>query len=259
MKSHPFHIVQVSPWPLSSRLGALILTISLVIRFHYQAWYLFILSGAVLIISIVAWWRDVIRESLLIGNHTQRVQRGLQLGIILFIVSEVIFFFAFFWGFFHSSLAPTIELGCVWPPRGVEALNPMGVPLLNTAVLLASGATVTWAHHGLLNNYKCELMWGLGVTVAFGLYFTALQLGEYKILDYSIADSVYGSTFFLMTGFHGLHVLIGTLFLRVCFFRAGANQFSNTHHLGLEFAAWYWHFVDVVWIFLFIRVYWWAS
>jgi len=259
MKSHPFHIVQVSPWPFAGSLRGLLIAIGFVFWFHLHNKYLLYLAFLILVSTIIVWWRDVRREGTYMGSHTIRVQSGLQLGILLFIVSEIIFFFAFFWGFFHSRLAPNIELGCSWPPIGVTALNPMRVPLLNTAVLLASGATVTWAHHGLLNQFRCELKWGLGVTIFLGAYFTLLQLGEYRILDYAIRDRVYGSTFFLMTGFHGAHVLIGTAFLFVCYARSLIGHFSKDHHLGLEFAAWYWHFVDVVWIFLFISIYWWAS
>ena len=225
--------------------------------FHLFKVEILVLAIPILIVTIFSWWRDVTREGLL-GHHTRHIQRGLRYGMLLFITSEVIFFFAFFWAFFHSRLSPTGEIGIVWPPVGVITLNPLGVPLLNTAVLLASGATVTWAHHGLLNRYRCELTWGLAVTVYLGIYFTILQRAEYGNVGYSIGDRVFGSTFFVATGFHGLHVIIGTRFLFIMWLRAMLNHFSVRHHKGVEFAAWYWHFVDVVWVFLYLFIYWWS-
>lgn len=164
---------------------------------------------------------------------------GLQWGIILFITSEVLFFFSFFWAFFHSSLSPTVELGRCWPPAGVQSFNPFQIPLLNTAVLLASGATVTWSHHALLNSNHTQALQSLGFTIVLGLYFTALQALEYVEASFTIADSAYGSTFFVATGFHGLHVIIGSRFLLVCFYRMYICHFSSKHHLGFEAAAWY--------------------
>lgn len=256
-KPHPYHIVQLRPWPFLGATTGLTIAIGMVQWFHLLRLKILILAIPLLLITIFLWWRDVTREGLL-GYHTSYTQTGLRYGIILFITSEVIFFFAFFWAFFHSSLRPTGELGMVWPPVGITPLNPLGVPLLNTAVLLASGATVTWAHHGLLNNYRCELRWGLAVTVYFGVYFTLLQIAEYGNTVYSISDSVFGSTFFVATGFHGLHVIIGTSFLFIIWVRTLKDHFSSTHHKGIEFAAWYWHFVDVVWVFLYLFIYWWS-
>ena len=258
--SQSFHLVHLRPWPFTSAIGGGILAIAFVIFFHIPTWHGIITAFTfILIPTILAWWRDVIREAVYFGIHNIKVQHGLELGIILFIVSEVIFFFAFFWTFLHRRLAPTRDIGCSWPPAGVIPLNPYGVPLLNTAVLLASGVTITWAHHGLINNFKCELVWGLGVTITLGLYFSFLQYNEYAITPFGINDSTYGAIFFVATGFHGLHVIIGSRFLLVCWARAHLYQFSNSHHLGLEFAAWYWHFVDVVWIILYMIVYWWGS
>jgi len=205
------------------------------------------------------WWRDVSREATFQGHHTVPVGVGLRWGMILFITSEVLFFFAFFWAFFHSSLAPTVELGSHWPPTGIEPLNPFHVPLLNTAVLLASGVTVTWAHHSLLAGNRAEATQALALTITLGMYFTALQLFEYIQAPFTIADAAYGSTFFVATGFHGLHVIIGSSFLTVCLLRQIRFHFSNNHHFGFEAAAWYWHFVDVVWLFLFVSIYWWGS
>ena len=177
----------------------------------------------------------------------------------MFIVSEVFFFFSFFWAYFQSSLNSAIELGGSWPPAGVEPFRPFQIPLLNTAILLASGVTVTWAHHSVTRGLHSQAVIGLAVTVGLGLYFTGLQALEYYEASFSVADSVYGATFFVATGFHGLHVIIGTTFLLVCLGRAISRHFSRGHHIGLEAAIWYWHFVDVVWLFLFTSIYWWGS
>lgn len=254
----PYHLVQLSPWPLTGTLGAIILTLSLTYWFHVKIFPSIILSSITILLTIMCWWRDVLRERVFLGDHTTKVQRNLEWGIILFISSEVIFFSAFFWAFFHRRLAPTMELGCNWPPTGVWPINPFSVPLLNTAVLLASGVTVTYAHHRLLTLHKPGIVWGLFLTTTLGVYFTYLQATEYFDSSFSFADRVYGSTFFIATGFHGTHVLIGSLFLLTCLYRSIINQFNASHHFGLEAAAWYWHFVDVVWIFLFICMYWWG-
>lgn len=259
MPRQPFHLVELSPWPLTGSLGALIITLGLTSWFHSFGNKLLILGFIITFLTIIQWWRDIIRETTFLGFHTLKVSQGLRWGIILFITSEVLFFFAFFWAFFHRRLAPTPELGSTWPPTAISVINPFSIPLLNTAVLLASGVTVTWAHHSIIEKLYLEATQALILTVLLGAYFTFLQAGEYFEAPFSIADSVYGTTFFVATGFHGLHVLIGSSFLLVCLIRLIFNQFSNGHHLGFEAAAWYWHFVDVVWIFLFICIYWWGS
>lgn len=259
MPRQPFHLVETSPWPLTGSLGALFLTSGLTAWFHTYSPIILFIALTILILTIIQWWRDIIREATFLGFHTSFVSKGIRWGIILFITSEVLFFFAFFWAFFHRSLAPTTELGCVWPPTGISALNPFAVPLLNTAVLLASGVSVTWAHHRLMEGNRNSALQGLFLTVLLGVYFTFLQAGEYWETSFSIADRVYGSTFFVATGFHGLHVLIGSSFLAVCLYRIFDNHFSINHHFGFEAAAWYWHFVDVVWLFLYMCIYWWGS
>nr|YP_009739785.1 cytochrome c oxidase subunit III [Stygobromus pizzinii]QIC54397.1 cytochrome c oxidase subunit III [Stygobromus pizzinii] len=257
--NHPYHLVEKSPWPLTTSLGALLMTSGLTKWFHLFDPSLFILGLVSTMFSSYQWWRDVVRESTLQGLHTIKVMNGLRWGMILFIVSEVLFFFSFFWAFFHSSLAATFDLGGTWPPKYISAFNPFQVPLLNTAILLASGVSVTWAHHAILEkNYK-EANQGLVLTIMLGIYFTAIQAMEYNEASFSIADSVYGSTFFVATGFHGLHVIIGTTFLTVCAVRTFKAHFSQNHHFGLEASIWYWHFVDVVWLFLFVSIYWWGS
>nr|QFQ01349.1 cytochrome coxidase subunit III [Oplophorus typus] len=256
---HTYHLVEMSPWPLTGSISAMMLTTGLVKWFHQFNPDLLMLSFAAIILTMIQWWRDITREGTYQGLHTARVVTGLQWGMILFIVSEILFFFSFFWAFFHSSLAPTLELGNCWPPTGIQAFNPFQIPLLNTAVLLASGATVTWAHHALVESNHTQALQSLGLTVFLGLYFTALQAFEYIEAPFTIADSVYGSTFFVATGFHGLHVIIGSTFLLVCLYRLYMCHFSAKHHFGFEAAAWYWHFVDVVWLFLYISIYWWGG
>nr|YP_010704165.1 cytochrome c oxidase subunit III [Ptosima chinensis]WCO87658.1 cytochrome c oxidase subunit III [Ptosima chinensis] len=259
LKNHPYHLVEVSPWPLFGALGAMITMIGLIKWFHLFLPDLFLLGILITSLIMVQWWRDVSREGTLQGLHTFKVTLGLRWGMILFIVSEIFFFISFFWAFFHSSLSPSIEIGMLWPPKGISPFNPLQIPLLNTLILLSSGITVTWAHHALMENNFHQAIQGLALTVLLGIYFTALQAYEYLEAPFSIADAVYGSTFFMATGFHGLHVIIGTTFLLVCLIRHLFNHFSSIHHFGFEAAAWYWHFVDVVWLFLYVSIYWWGS
>lgn len=256
---NPFHIVESRPWPLTGSLGAFFLVTGLVSWFHNNNPIGIVIGLLIITLTIFQWWRDVVREATFQGHHTKLVNKGLRVGIILFILSEVLFFVAFFWAFFHSALAPTNELGCCWPPTGITPINPFSVPLLGTAVLLGRGVTVTWAHHRLIQGRYRGSAQALGLTVFLGLYFTTLQLGEYKEATFTIADSIYGTTFFVATGFHGLHVIIGSSFLLICLIRHLKIQFSSDHHFGFEAAAWYWHFVDVVWIFLYLSIYWWGS
>nr|DBA44262.1 TPA_asm: cytochrome c oxidase subunit III [Peltospira delicata] len=259
MLRNPFHLVDFSPWPLTGSIGALFLTTGLIAWMHNLSIVGLLCGFFLVIMTMIQWWRDVVREGAFQGHHTTMVYKGLCLGMILFIVSEVLFFFAFFWAYFHSSLAPTPEIGSCWPPVGISPLNPFDVPLLNTAVLLASGVTVTWAHHSLMQGDRPGAVQGLLFTVLLGAYFSYLQAGEYYEASFSISDGAYGSTFFVATGFHGLHVLIGSTFLTVCLIRAWLYHFSDEHHFGFEAAAWYWHFVDVVWLFLYLSIYWWGS
>nr|YP_010500025.1 cytochrome c oxidase subunit III [Adiscus speciosus]UWV18189.1 cytochrome c oxidase subunit III [Adiscus speciosus] len=258
-KNHPFHLVDYSPWPILSAMGTLIMMIGMIQWFHQFNPSLLLWGLLTNTLVLLQWWRDITRESTYQGHHTLKVTLGLQWGMILFIVSEILFFTSFFWSFFHNSLSPAIELGMNWPPKSIQTFNPVEIPLLNTMILLTSGLTVTWAHHSLMeNNYKKAIQ-GLLLTVLLGMYFSLLQGFEYIEAPFTISDSVYGSSFFMATGFHGLHVLIGTTFLLVCLMRLYFNHFSKTHHFGFEAAAWYWHFVDVVWLFLYISIYWWGS
>ena len=263
---HPYHLVNPSPWPIIGGVSALALALGFIAYMH-GASILWLAPGALgAAYTMIAWWSDVVREAHQ-GYHTPVVQIGLRYGMILFIASEVMFFVAWFWAFFEAALNPgdaaqvmRLEFtGGHWPPSGMEVFDPWHLPLINTLILLTSGTTVTWAHHALLHNDRKGLVWGLVCTVLLGLSFTGVQAYEYLHAPFSFAGSIYGSTFFMATGFHGAHVIIGTIFLAVCLLRAVRGDFTPKQHFGLEAAAWYWHFVDVVWLFLFTFVYVWAS
>ena len=258
-KNHSFHLVDFRPWPILGSFRTIITIVGIIKWFHTYNINLFILGTISILIIIYQWWRDVTRERTFQGLHTLDVANGIRWGIILFITSEVFFFISFFWSFFHRRLSPSIELGIAWPPVGITTFNPIQIPLLNTIILISSGLTITWAHHRLIENNFNQITQGLTITIILGLYFTILQAYEYLEAPFTIADSVYGSCFFIATGFHGLHVIIGTTFLTVCLFRHLNNHFSSNHHFGFEAAAWYWHFVDVVWLFLYISIYWWGK
>ncbi len=278
-KQHDYHIVDPSPWPLIGAIGALITAIGGIAYMRYlnggefpifgfniaNPW-LFFIGFAIVLYTMFVWWKDTIKEAHQ-GDHTRVVSLHLRYGMIMFIASEVMFFVAWFWAFFDASLNPndTAQLareaftGGTWPPKGIEVLDPFHLPLYNTIILLLSGTTVTWAHHALLHNDRKGLIWGLVLTVALGVLFSSVQAYEYAHAPFAFKDSIYGSTFFMATGFHGFHVLVGTIFLSVCLLRAAAGHFKPDQHFGFEAAAWYWHFVDVVWLFLFACVYVWAS
>jgi len=317
MVRNSYHLIKNSPWPFLRSMGGLILASGLVGWIHKLNGGVLIvkLGFCIIILIIVVWWRDVIRESWL-KKHTVKTQQGLRTGIILFIVSEVLFFFSFFWAYFTRSLCPTVELGCLWPPSGLEIIDPFSIPLCNTAILLWSGLSLTLSHHSLKKsnrgylalqkrrfsidsikkNFLYTSVFYLDCTCLMGLLFFGFQLFEYKHRRFSISDSVYGSVFFVATGFHGLHVLIGTIFLIICALRIWRGHFSATNKkfkdirlysknkyifsvfnwwgtkhfyellyksggqiVGFEAAIWYWHFVDVVWIFLFLSIYWLGS
>jgi len=257
---HPFHLVDPSPHPLLSSIAALNVTFGGVLWFNnYIGGFSLLIIGFITMLSIMGlWWRDIVREATYEGNHTHEVQFGLRMGMLLFIVSEVMFFFAFFWGFFNSSLAPAHDIGGVYPPQGITILSAWQVPLLNTIILLCSGATITYAHHAIVLGSRLHTLLGFALTVALAVLFTMFQVLEYYEASFTISDSVYGSTFFMATGFHGFHVVIGTCFIFVCLIRTIFFHFTREQHLGAEFSIWYWHFVDVVWLFLFISIYWWG-
>ncbi len=263
-QDHPFHLVNPSKWPAVGAFSLLALTAGAAAYMHHVWWggYVLFLGFAGVLTTMWGWWRDVVHESVVEQAHTSPVRHGLRLGMALFITSEVMFFAAFFWAFFNASTLPKLPLEDtwaiakgVWPPKGIQPFDPMHIPFLNTLILLLSGTTVTWAHYAVLEGKREDIVKALGITVLLGMSFTALQAYEYLHAAFGFKDTVYASTFFMATGFHGMHVIVGTIFLAVCYFRAKAGQFTPEKHLGLEFAAWYWHFVDAVWLFLFVFVY----
>jgi cytochrome c oxidase subunit 3 len=259
--AHSYHLVDPSPWPLVAAFGAFMLTSGLVLYMHrFNGGFNLFLTGFITILFVMyAWWRDIVREATFEDTHTVTVQKGLRLGMVLFIASEVMFFFAFFWAFFHSSIAPSQGIGGVWPPKAISTISTYTIPLTNTFILLTSGATVTWAHHAVLARAKKQAIIALIFTLFLACLFTSLQGLEYVNAPFNISDGVYGSCFYLATGFHGFHVFVGTIALFVSFVRLVLNHFTDKHHFGFESAIWYWHFVDVVWLFLFVNVYWWSN
>ncbi len=260
-QSHPFHLVSPSPWPINTSFSMLSITTLGVMTMHgFQYAYIFFFVTVISVLySMSLWFRDVISEGTYLGNHTLAVQKGLNLGVALFITSEALFFLAIFWAFFHSALSPNIELGAEWPPLGVQAINPFELPLLNTVILLSSGVTVTYAHHCLIQGDRKGSLYGLVYTLVLAILFTALQGIEYTVSSFTFSDGVYGTCFYFGTGFHGLHVIIGTIFITVGFWRLLAYHLTENHHLGLESGILYWHFVDVVWLFLYVSIYYWGS
>jgi cytochrome c oxidase subunit 3 len=266
-KHHDYHLVNPSPWPFVGSMAVLLTCIGAVLWFHEMAPIWVMLIGFVgILYTFYAWWSDVIKEGKA-GDHTPVVMIHHRYGMILFIASEVMFFVAWFWAYFdaffnfdaHEQYARIEAMGTSWPPNGVELFDPFHLPLFNTLILLASGTAVTWAHHALLHKDKRGLVWGLVITVALGVLFTACQVLEYTEAGFQYTGNIYGAAFFMATGFHGFHVVVGTIFLAVCLIRALRDSFTPEHHLGFEFAAWYWHFVDVVWLFLFASIYVWGA
>ncbi len=269
VKHHDYHLVDPSPWPLVGSLAALTMAIGAVSWMHhlYAAAPIVFGVGVIgVLYTMASWWSDVVREAQHKGDHTRVVQISHRYGMILFILSEVMFFVAWFWAYFNSALFPADPVqfsrdalfGGVWPPKDIATFDPWHLPLLNTLILLTSGTTLTWAHHALLEGDRKGLKYGLWLTVGLGVIFTCVQAYEYSHAAFSFSGHIYGATFFMATGFHGFHVLVGTIFLIVCLARAYAGHFTSKQHLGFEFAAWYWHFVDVVWLFLFVVIYVWG-
>jgi cytochrome c oxidase subunit 3 len=256
----PYHLVDPSPWPLTGALGGGLTVLGVIFAAHYGNYITLALGLAIVLGVMFFWWRDVLRESHTAGLHTPVVRLGLRYGMALFITSEVMFFVGFFWAYFHFALMPEHVLGTdtpMWPPKGVLTFDPFHLPFLNTMILLLSGTTVTWAHHGLIEGDRKALVWGLILTVLLGMSFTTFQAIEYAGAPFKFSGGgIYPSVFFLATGFHGFHVIVGTCFLIVCTIRAMRGEFTPQRHFGFEAAAWYWHFVDVVWLFLFVCIYW---
>nr|WSP02052.1 cytochrome c oxidase subunit III [Iassus latus] len=258
MNNHQYHMVNNSPWPILTSISMFSLTTGAVMFMHKINKSTMMLGLMAMILCSYQWWRDIVRESTFQGIHNKKIMTMMKWGMMLFILSEVLFFTSFFWAFFHASLAPSVELGMKWPPLGITPMNEMNIPLLNTIILLTSGISITWAHHSILLKKFNQTMKSMMMTIMLGIYFTMLQLYEYMESSFTISDSVFGSTFFMMTGFHGIHVLVGTMFIAVSTARMKSLHFSHKHMIGFEAAAWYWHFVDVVWLMLYLSIYWWG-
>nr|UXO94145.1 cytochrome c oxidase subunit 3 [Dolichovespula xanthicincta] len=256
--NHPYHLVSKSPWPLILSINLLLFTVSMMKWFYFMNYNLMIISLMTIIMSLGQWWRDIIRESTFQGMHTTNTISNLKTSMILFIMSELFFFISLFWAYFHSSLSPSIEIGMTWPPKNLMLFDPYDIPLFNSIILISSGMTITLSHHYLLNNQFLNAMKLLLFTITLSALFSIIQFYEYYQSPFTISDSIYGSIFFLTTGFHGMHVFIGMLFLIVCLVRLFNMHFSKNHHFGYEAAIWYWHFVDVVWLFVYIWIYWWS-
>ncbi|MCM8558282.1 cytochrome c oxidase subunit 3 [Sphingomicrobium sediminis] len=262
--NHDYHILPPSIWPLVGATSAMIMLAGAVFWMSDYAVgpYMFGAGLIGVLFTFWSWWADVVKEANG-GDHTPVVQLHHRYGMILFIASEVMFFVAWFWAYFNASLFPPEVIGAEWPPAGKEVLNPFGYPLLNTLILLCSGTTVTWAHHALIHGDRDGLKKGLLATIGLGVVFSAIQAFEYSVAPFAFSvengGDIYGSTFYMATGFHGFHVLVGTIFLIVCYFRARRGDFTPKQHFGFEAAAWYWHFVDVVWLFLFATIYVWGG
>lgn len=269
-KNHDYHLVNPSPWPVVGAVSAFILAVGAVTWMRGGTWIIMTLGFLMILYTMFMWWRDVLREAHG-GDHTPVVGLHLRYGMLLFIASEVMFFVAWFWAFFDASLftneaklaARVLATGGIWPPKGTVVFDPFRLPLLNTLILLTSGTTVTWAHHALLNNDRKGLINGLILTVVLGLLFTGVQAWEYAHAMFAFSNAnggnIYGSVFFMATGFHGFHVIVGTIFLFICLLRAIKGDFTPKQHFGFEAAAWYWHFVDVVWLFLYAAIYIWGN
>lgn len=257
---HPYHLVTNSPWPITTSISALSIAISLVLAMHNKEYgeYILIASLLSLVVSIIAWLQDITIEGTYRGEHTSRVQKGLTLGFILFVVSEVCVFLTLFFAYFYNSLVPSVEVGSVWPPIGIVTLDYKAVPLVNTLILLSSGFSITASHNYMLSKSYSSAFLYLALTIGLGLGFSLLQYLEYSNTYFTISDSVYGSSFFLLTGCHALHILVGTTFLLVCLVRMALSHFTSSRHLLFTYAAIYWHMVDAVWLVLFVVVYCWA-
>ncbi len=263
VKNHDYHILHPSIYPFLGAVSAFVMLFGAVLFFHDSGPWMLLIGLAGVLYTMYGWWSEVIHEAR-DGDHTPVVRIGLRYGFILFIMSEIMFFSAWFWTFFKHALYPggpeQPAMYNSWPPEGIHTFDPWGLPLINTLILLCSGAAVTWAHHALVheNNRKAVIQ-GLSIGIALGLLFTVFQAIEYSEAPFSFSGNIYGATFFMATGFHGAHVIIGTIFLTVCLIRAIKGDFTPEQHVGFEAAAWYWHFVDVVWLFLFGAIYIWGS
>nr|UFY97916.1 cytochrome c oxidase subunit III [Hyalopterus arundiniformis] len=257
--NQPYFILNLSPWPILMSFNTFNLMISNIMIMNFKINFISLLNLFLIISISMLWWRDIIRESTFQGNHNFYIMNLIKFSMILFIISEMFLFISFFWNFLHNSLAPSIELGLNWPPKNISFFNPLLIPLLNTIILLTSSFTVTLAHFYLLNNSKKKTILFMNLTIILSMYFLMLQILEYKQATFTFSDSIFGSSFYMATGFHGLHVMIGTIFLIINLMRMIKLHFSFIHHISFELSAWYWHFIDIIWLFLYMTFYWWNN
>ena len=265
-KPHPYHLVRPSIWPFAGAFSGMLMAIGALLYmqdasiFGVKVGFKGLILGTLAVLgTMFFWWKDVIFESVTEKVHNKITEIGLRYGMMLFIASEVMFFVAFFWAFFNGAFYPTEAIGFTWPPQNIHIIEPFGLPFLMTMILLLSGCTVTWAHHAILEGHNDQAVKALGISVFLGVFFLCFQVFEYGHATFGFTEGIYPSTFYMATGFHGFHVFVGTIFLGVCWIRAMQGHFTKTRHFGFEAAAWYWHFVDVVWLFLFVAIYWWGN
>ncbi len=268
-KNHDYHIIAPSIWPFLGAMSAFVMLFGAVLWFHDYTPLIAVVGLLGVLYVMYGWWSEVVAESQA-GDHTPVVSIGLRYGVIMFIASEVAFFSAWFWSFFKHAIYPMADVATkttataygadgVWPPVGIETFDPWHLPLINTLILLCSGCAATWAHHAVQEGDRDGLKWGLLIAVLLGVLFTVTQAYEYSHAAFGFAGNIYGANFYMATGFHGFHVIVGTIFLAVCYIRALKGHFTPEKHIGFEAAVWYWHFVDVVWLFLFMAVYIWGA
>nr|YP_009327746.1 cytochrome c oxidase subunit III [Armillifer agkistrodontis]APB92070.1 cytochrome c oxidase subunit III [Armillifer agkistrodontis] len=255
----PFYLLTPSPWPITISMSLLSTALSVITWMHQINPYPIMYSLMLTTLIIYLWSKDMSRESSILGFFTIPMLTNLQTSMILFIMSEILFFTSFFWMLFHTSLSPNISLGLHWPPSGIKSFSPTEIPLLNTLVLLGSGASITWSHHSLLNKNYSQFLFSLSLTIILGTYFTFLQLLEYNLAPFALSESIFSSMFFLSTGFHGFHVILGSSLLVLSLTRFLLLLMTPEHHFSFEASAWYWHFVDVIWLFLYLSIYWWST
>nr|AKM70018.1 cytochrome oxidase subunit III [Phloeomyzus passerinii] len=257
--NQPYFILNLSPWPIMMSLNLFNFLISNIMMMNYNFNLLLINNMIIILLIMMTWWRDIIRESTFQGKHNFFIMNLIKFSMILFIISEMFLFISFFWNFLHNSLSPSIELGLNWPPKNINFFNPILIPMLNTIILLTSSFTITLTHFYLLNNKKKKSIIYLNLTIILSIYFIILQMIEYKQATFTFSDSIFGSSFYMATGFHGLHVIIGMMFLIINLIRMIKNHFSFIHHISFELSAWYWHFIDIIWLFLYMTFYWWNN
>ncbi|OCX65917.1 cytochrome B562 [Thioclava sp. SK-1] len=262
-KNHDYHILPPSVWPFVASVGVFVMLFGAAVWMTGGTPFMFWIGFLTVLYTMYGWWSDVIGESQQ-GDHTPVVQIGLRYGFMFFIMSEVMFFAAWFWSFFKHAMYPmgpnSPAVDGVWPPEGIVTFDPWHLPLINTVILLLSGVTLTWAHHALVEGHdRKDVKQGLILTVCLGVLFSVFQAYEYSHAAFGLSGNIYGANFYMATGFHGFHVIVGTIFLAVCLLRIVKGQMTPERHVGFEAAAWYWHFVDVVWLFLFASIYVWGG